>query len=194
MERPGLLAIASVVGAIAIGGTSVWAFGSPRASHPCPTVAAPPTSSGRLTRAQRSETVAVARADPLVKAILGSQTLREMPPGSGPGYDVWPRALTQSHIGLVATVVFTPNGVVRGSFRWRNTGGQRDGCLESFWTQDYEGDATTTKPSGEFVAGAPQISAMVSLDRRRVIALIPMVFNEPGMRPIGERDYLYRDK
>ena len=195
MERRSRLAVLSVIGAVAIGGMSVWSFGSPGSARACPAVAVEPPSITRLTPAQRSEVVRIARADPLVKGIIGSDVLGETPPaGTSPGYHVLPKAWPEPRIGLVATVIFTPKAVVRGNFKWRNTGSDRSGCRTSLWTQDYEGDAATATPAGEFVPGAPQISATVSFDRQRVIALIPMVFDEPGMRPVGERDYLYRDK
>ena len=195
MERRNRLAVLSVIGAVAIGGVFAWSFGSPGSARACPALAVEPPSIARLTPAQRSAIVRIARADPLVKAILGSDVLGETPlAGKSPGYHVLPEAWPEPRIGLVATVIFTPKAVVRGNFTWRNTGSDRSGCRESLWIQDYEGDAVTATPAGEFVPGAPQISAMVSLDRRRVVTLIPMVFNRPGMRPVGERDYLYRDK
>ena len=197
------IGILVAVGALAIGGTSVWANGSVEVERVCGENLDDPrvnsVSAKRLTPAQRARAVRIALADPLVQALIVGERPRESPSMKTPGYFVFPTGRTVEYLGVSALVTFKlAHPLAPGIYRWRNTGAKynRDctNLAESIWTQVYEGEAAGTSPSGDIRFSTQRLHVDVSLGRGRVVALIPDAFISEYMRPVGEPEYLYRAK
>ena len=198
MNRSGQVALVAAVGAVAIGGTALWAADT-NAVNRCAEKTNPvaDTSPVKLSRAERTKAVRIAMADPLVQAALRGERLHETKTlGPDAGYYVEPTVfVNREHLGRSVGIDFvraTP--IAAGTYTWRTLGEEyRNGCfgdgVRTTWTQDYAGDSSFLTPSG-----SRTFLAEVSIDRNRVLQMTPTGGNFSRMRPAGKRDVLYYEE
>jgi hypothetical protein len=194
----------TVVGALAIGGTSAWAYAAnhPRTKPVCHGSEIdprnPPAPPPQLSPAEQARVAQVGLADPLVQTLLNGFAPQRADSLGKPGYRVHPKfVFDRGPIGRTGMLLISlPKPLPDGTYQWLAFESKfPNDCFTSrpTWlrTQLLEGSASGTGTNGSPQLTARRLNIEVSLRTGRVLMVMGESYSAENFSPVGEPEYLF---